>query len=535
MALVMGSNLCDTKAWCAQPTIADKADAAFNQDSKPTGIAAIMPLLLSPDSPVRLGPHANLTFADYPGNCLGCHQTQAAEVIDSTHYRWIGDAPDMVNGSGLQQGKLTDAVNSYCVNILGNWPVCGACHVGRGKRPDDPTATSDNIDCLMCHNEEYAARRVRLANGSLGVVSPSDTLVQNVQRPVRASCLACHAKAGGGDGVKRGDLSLATIANSDRNFDVHMNTRGADLNCQACHVFENHRVIGKGSDLRPTDDPIRGSEVSCLHCHSDKGTLDGHDTKKINEHVARVACQTCHIPIYAKVATETHRDWRTHHDGSPADGASGPGHPHTEKQSDLMPVYSFWNRLSDNYLLGDDASRTYDGVFDTYPTSRPMGDVNEDGSKLYPFKYKTAVQPITVDDNRLIALDTFEYLKASGDIFEAIENGLVNMNYPAAAAYQWIMTDTYQLLNHGINPASGALQCADCHETTGRMNLPGRLGYQIKSSEATLCHQCHGSKEDKGFFKLHDKHVRDKKLECSNCHLFSRPERGLRYRGDDDD
>jgi hypothetical protein len=270
---------------------------------------------------------------------------------------------------------------------------------------------------------------MRLADGSMGVEAASDTMVQNLHSPNRSNCLACHAKAGGGDGVKRGDFSLATITNSDPNFDVHMNTSGADLDCQACHVFQNHRVIGKGSDLRPTDDPARGSEVSCLTCHTDKGTSTGHDTTKINDHVARVACQTCHIPVYAKVATEVHRDWRIHHDGTPADGVSGPGHPHTDKQSDLTPVYAFWNRLSDNALLDDDASRTYDVKFGTYPTSRPIGDVKDAGSKLYPFKYKTAVQPKTIDDNRLIALDTFEYLKTSGDVVTAIEKGLSNMNY----------------------------------------------------------------------------------------------------------
>jgi hypothetical protein len=441
----------------------------------------------------------------------------------------------MTNGTGLEQGKLTNAVNSYCINILGDWPICGSCHVGRGKRPDDPSATYENIDCLMCHNEEYATQRIRMPDGSMGVETPVDSMVQNIQRPTRSNCQACHATAGGGDGVKRGDLSLATITNSDPYFDVHMNTSGADLDCQACHVFQNHRVIGKGSDLRPTDDPVRGSEVSCLTCHTDKDTPNGHDTKKINGHVARVACQTCHIPVYAKVATEIHRDWRTHHDGSPADGVSGPGHPHTDKQSDLTPVYAFWNRLSDNYLLGDDASRTYDGKFDTYPTSRPIGDVNDATSKLYPFKYKTAVQPQTIADNRLIALDTFEYLKASGDVVKAIENGLVDMNYPVDTAVKWVVTDTYQLLNHGINPASGALQCADCHGTTSQMGLQGELGYQLKSSEATVCTQCHGSKENKGFFDLHDKHVTDKNLECSNCHTFSRPERGLATGGDSDD
>ena len=482
----------------------------------------------------KSGPHAKLTFEEYPGNCLGCHQNEATEVADSTHYRWTGDAPDMVNGTALQQGKLTNAVNSYCINILGNWPVCGSCHVGRGRRPDDPVATSENIDCLMCHNEEYATQRIRLPDGSLGVEMPVESMVQNIQRPKRSNCLACHAKAGGGDGVKRGDLSLANVTNSDPFFDVHMNTSGANLDCQTCHIFKNHRVIGKGSDIRPTDDLVRGSEVSCLTCHTDKGTPNGHDTMKINDHVARVACQTCHIPVYAKVATETHRDWRTHHDGSPADGGSGPGHPHTEKLSDLTPVYAFWNRLSDNYLLGDDASRTYDRNFDTYPTSRPSGGVDDAASKLYPFKYKTAVQPKTIVDNRLIALDTFDYLKVSGNVSQAIEKGLVNMGYPPVEPYEWIVTDTYQLLNHGVEPASRALTCNECHGDTARLDLQGELGYQVKVSQASLCSQCHEMERNKGFGFVHNLHVSKERIDCLNCHNFSRSERGLKSEEDDD-
>jgi hypothetical protein len=568
LSLAMSSFLFNTSVWSAKPTTSDRAEVRPDQRGRFVDFdgdgyrsykdcndndASIYPgapeiandgidqncdgfdLVSNPGNPPSNSPHAKLTFTDYPLSCLDCHQNEALEVLESTHYKWVGDGPDMVNGAGLQQGKLTNAVNSYCINILGDWPVCGACHVGRGKRPDDPAATSENVDCLVCHNEEYATQRIRMADGSLGVESPVDRMVQNIQRPKRGNCLACHAKAGGGDAVKRGDLSLATITNSDPYFDVHMNTSGADLDCQACHVFQNHRVIGKGSDLRPTDDPARGSEVSCLTCHTDKATSSGHDNSKINDHAARVACQTCHIPVYAKVATEIHRDWRTHHDGSPADGVSGAGHPYTEKQSNLTPVYAFWNRLSDNALLGDDADRTYDGKFDTYPTSRPVGDVNDADSKLYPFKYKTAVQPKTNVDNRLIALDTFEYLKGTGDVFKAIQKGLVNLNYSAGEPYEWVVTDTYQLLNHGINPASGALKCADCHGTAAQMDLQGELGYQLKSSEATVCAQCHGRKESRTFFDLHAKHVTDKKLECSNCHTFARPERGLSTGGGSDD
>lgn len=39
---------------------------------------------------------------------------------------------------------------------------------------------------------------------------------------------------------------------------------------------------------------------------------------------------------------------------------------------------------------------------------------------------------------------------------------------------------------------------------------------------------CHGNKGDKSFVPLHDKHVKDKGYDCSWCHDFSRPERGLR-------
>ncbi len=471
-------------------------------------------------------PHAGLIFAEYPGNCLSCHYTEAMDMQSSTHYKWVGETPDMANSQGTPQGKLTNAVNSYCINIKGNWPVCGSCHVGRGKKPDDPSAGLENIDCLVCHSDEYSLSRTRLADGSMGVQTPTDSMVQNLHAPNRANCLACHATAGGGDAVKRGDFSLATAHNSDPDFDVHMNSRGKDLSCQKCHVFENHLVIGKGSDIRPTDDLNRGSEISCTTCHTEKDSPGGHDNSTIDLHVARVACQTCHIPTYAKVATETYRDWQLSHDESPADGSSGPGHPYTSKGGNLIPEYKFWNRLSDNYLLGDDASLIYNEARGTYPTSTPLGDVGE--GKLYPFKYKKANQPMTIADSRLIALDTFEYLVVSGDAETSVKKGLVNTGYSADEPYTWVETDTYQLLNHGIPQSSSAVQCSSCHENTTRMDLQGELGYQLKGAKEVVCVQCHENEEDKPFTTIHDKHVKDKRFDCSWCHGFSRPERNLR-------
>lgn len=472
------------------------------------------------------GPHDNLSFADYPNNCLSCHQTQFNEMAGAMHYKWTGAAPNMINQPTVPQGKLTNEVNSYCINILGDWKICGKCHAGRGKRPDDPSAGLTNIDCLVCHNEEYAMKRDRMPDGSMSVATPTDTMVRNIHKPTRANCLKCHANAGGGDAVKRGDLSMATITNADRNFDVHMNTAGANKTCQSCHVYKNHRVIGRGSDLRITDDLTRGDEVKCTTCHTNKGTTTGHGTTttqlKIGRHAAgKVACQTCHIPTYAKVATELHRDWRYHHDGSPADGVSGPSHPHLTKGSNLIPEYKWWNRKSDNALLYDNAALTYDAALNTYPTSRPQGSFMD--GKIYPFKYKTALQPMRDASQQLIALDTLEFIGVSGDVTKAIQKGLANMGFSATDAWSWVTTDTYQLINHGVAPKSSALSCgtSSCHDGTGHTvnsRMPfTELGYHTVPAKVKSCTLCH-SAETLSWESMHSKHRGEVKT-CQGCHV----------------
>ncbi|MBT8072032.1 MAG: hypothetical protein KJO80_16490, partial [Gammaproteobacteria bacterium] len=180
--------------------------------------------------------HDGLVYAG-PGTCLECHTEHALDVFESTHYQWKGEAPDMLNQGSVLQGKHAGGVNTYCGNITGNWEGCSSCHVGRGAEPEEfPTqAQLENIDCMICHQDAYKRKRVDgvfqpdTANMSISV----DEAVQTVHKPTRASCLQCHAKAGGGDAVKRGDLALATAHTADRKYDVHMATTGANLNCQS--------------------------------------------------------------------------------------------------------------------------------------------------------------------------------------------------------------------------------------------------------------------------------------------------------------
>jgi hypothetical protein len=476
-----------------------------------------------PSDPTMEGGHEGLTYTG-PGMCVKCHAVEANEMFGSTHYQWQGEAIYMTDGPP-KQGKVSGAVNTYCGNITGNWSGCSACHVGRGLPPEETLTQSqlENIDCLVCHQKEY--KRIKVG----GVMVPDtanmtidmDTAVQTVHLPERANCLGCHAKAGGGDAVKRGDLALATIKTTDRTYDVHMATTGADLDCQSCHIPVGHRFPGKGSDLRPTDLDM---PVECSSCHGSKP----HSSSSINIHTARVACQTCHIPVYGKnandslasEATEVNRSWQ-----AGTESQAPPLHPVLTKANNVMPRYKFWDRWSTNYILGDVAQ--IDPETGTYATSRPQGDVTD--GKLYPFKYKTSDYPLRTASKELIALDTSVFF-ATADADAAARSGLVNMGYQEADAYEWVTTDTYQLLNHQVSPKDKALQCSDCHLNTGRMDLQGALGYAPKRPQSTCATSCHSSSKAREwafgdweeFVAHHNKHINEKGATCSDCHNFSR-------------
>lgn len=485
--------------------------------------------------------HATLTYTG-PGVCLQCHTDEAHDVFGSSHYQWQGPDPFMLNSPNSNKSKLSDvalrisgAVNSYCGNILGNWGSCNTCHIGRGAMPTDSTSPAqlENIDCLMCHQKEY--KRKRDANGMMvpdlaNMTISMDQAVRTVHKPERTNCLQCHAKAGGGDAVKRGDLALATANTLDEHYDVHMATTGENLQCQDCHVTQNHRIAGKGSDLRTTDLNIN---MGCGNSGCHRSTP--HEGSALNRHTAKVACQTCHIPVYGKdaadtlatEATETHRSWQ-----AGTESPIPPFHPVLTKENDLTPKYKFWNGYSTAYLLGDLAVK--DPATGAYPTSRPAGSRTDPKAKLYPFKYKTSDYPMRTASNQLIALDTKVFF-ATADADAAALSGLQNMiamGYPFQATddVSWVTTDTYQLLNHQVGPEDDALQCTQCHFNNSRMDLQGGLGYKPSKPKSTCAAGCHSASKASSwrwgsysqFTKYHDKHVRDKGYNCNKCHAFSK-------------
>jgi hypothetical protein len=455
--------------------------------------------------------------------CRQCHAQQANDVHGSVHYQWQGQAPYGISGPPIQ-GKLNTAVNSYCVNILGNWNVCGNCHAGLGVKPEASATTAQlaNIDCLICHQKDYKRKKVNgvFVPDTASMTITMDQAVQTVHKPVRANCLQCHAKAGGGDNNKRGDIALAHANTADKNFDVHMATTGANLACQSCHTTQNHKIAGRGSDLRETDLDVA---VSCTNCHTNKLSPTGHATADVNRHVNKVACQTCHIKAYARNAsdtpanesTEVYRDWSK----SEWSATTSRWEPPMTRGSNLMPVYAFWNGYSYNHNLNETAA--IDPATGRYPTSRPEGGINDANSKLFPFKYKTALQPFASSLSRLIALDTAVFM-TTGDINAAVKQGLANMGLNSTQPYSFVETDTYQLITHEAMPSSQALSCNACHGSTAtQMNLRD-MGYVLKGSTSSVCSQCHEPESNPGFTSVHNRHVRGEGIDCSRCHNFTR-------------
>jgi hypothetical protein len=488
--------------------------------------------------------NTNLTWTGY-STCISCHNSQAAAMYQGVHYQWAGSAAEMTNGPAIQ-GKMdavdgSSALNAYCINIQGSWGPCGSCHVGTGAKPV-ATATPDaaqlaSIDCLMCHkNPAIATPYARVRNATTGLFEPSATVdmnnvVRTVIKPVRSACLGCHAKAGGGDAVKRGDLALASGNTTDANYDVHMATTRGNLACQRCHTYTNHRVAGRGTDLRPEDSTV---EVTCSTstCHPTKNSLtSGHSSSGVSHHIGRVACQTCHLPRYAKDATdvaptptnpteltEMHRDW-TLPEWSTVNNRY---EPTQTKAGNLIPKYTFWDGTSWGNNAFNDA--VIDPATGNYKVSRPNGGINTANTKLYPFKFKTAYQPFA--NGKLVTPKVATYF-STGNFDLAVQDGLTYMGMPGAA-YTLVTTDEYQVLNHQIPPASGnVLACNSCHGSTTQINLPA-LGYALKAAQSVVCTQCHGSETNPGFTSVHSKHVDSEKIDCSMCHSFSRAaERGL--------
>jgi hypothetical protein len=500
--------------------------------------------------------HSFLFEYNGPETCVGCHEHEgiASDVFHSVHYQWSGPTPNALNITG-NAGKSDRGFNTYCGTPESS-PLytCGSCHITYGQ-PGSAQISEDqlnNIDCLMCHQDQYARKlsgpfETQAFTDYQGVdrswqlpitddvggfdYEPDEAAMgitalqaaQTVHQPTRASCLRCHAYAAGSDCGKRGDLGTGTI-NPPLSADVHMSPSGWDMSCQDCHEFERHRFLGRGLDLRPNDRP---EELNCTPCH----VAQPHSDPAINKHLDHVACQTCHIPTFAKLnSTEMARDWQTPVWSSGLFEGQGGFKPHETRASNVIPSYQWYDGTSYVYALGQKPIQKSPGV---YSFGLPNGSVRSNIAKIHPMKEHTSNSAMHNESGQMIPHSTFTYF-VTGDFDQAVADG---MTY-AGMTGDWSLVNvhTYQTINHGVESETTALRCGVCHEQFSggnpvRLNLMVDMGYELKASYYSVCTQCHGDEGTHSFSWIHYEHVDNRHYDCSYCHKFSRPERGLRMPG----
>ena len=112
-----------------------------------------------------------------------------------------------------------------------------------------------------------------------------------IGKPNPDNCNFCHWRTNGKRGTRYGLFK-------GKPTDVHYT---AGIRCQECHVTKKHQ-IGKGKILDAIGTPeLRGTMKTCNDCHGQE-PHEGEYAEELNTHLARLACETCHVPKTCPVA-----------------------------------------------------------------------------------------------------------------------------------------------------------------------------------------------------------------------------------------
>ena len=486
------------------------------------------------DNRPPISAHSNIRSYDGPATCIACHEDEAEDALHSVHMRWNGPTPDLINTDGAYRGKGYLGTNTFCTYAMSSGNLCFSCHVRLdGNAPHPPEVT--DVDCLMCHSEEYQRYFVLddREESKISVVQydgePKDYMpvltdddgnavtetipskgqlaqvARNVHMPTRTTCLRCHAKAGGGDWTKRGDLGMSSIA-PDISEDVHLSPQGADLHCVNCHIGESHRIGGRGIDLRQTE----AQRPMCADCHSSRP----HSNSDLNRHAqGQVSCQVCHIRTYAKGgATELSRDW-LHPEASGTVCFGQGGYIGLEiKEEQLTPEYVWFSGKSYVYNVGEKIYPDDQGI---YHTAQAIGESFDGLSQIFPIKRHFSTLPVTPSNQ--IVPPSIMWMFMTGDFDQAVQKGLQEWNL--GNQYEIVTADAEMLITHGVDQTDNAPSCRECHDMSGH-TLDGMLpfsdlGYHTLPEAVLNCTLCHEHKSS-SWEKTHAEH-RDE-IVCTSCH-----------------
>ena len=439
--------------------------------------------------------------------CLSCHTEAAGQIHRTKHWKWEYKNPQ----TGQVLGKK-HVLNNYCISVETNLGACASCHVGYGWKDNNfDFASEKNVDCLVCHDTTGIYKKpagfagnpvlkdIEVPPGSGNVIKGIDIakVVSKVGKTSRDTCGACHFYGGGGDGVKHGDLD-SSMAAPDRELDVHMDATGLDFTCATCHKTSSHDVAG--SRYTPTAVDKGGAHVrgkvdtsnpaTCVSCH------DNAPHKKVallNTHTDKLACQTCHIPAYARGGVPTKMSW----DWSAAGERDAQGKQVTRKDEKGHVIYEsrkgtftvaenvkpeyYWFNGQVNYTLVEDKIADPEKIVQVNSIG---GSANDGKSQIWPFKVFRGSQPYDKELKTLVKPhvagndDTAYWKNLVWD--KAIATGMTSAGKPFSGQVGFVKTEMYWPVKHMVAPKEKSVSCVECHSRDGRLAgvtgvyIPGR-------------------------------------------------------------
>ena len=437
--------------------------------------------------------------------CLSCHTEAGKQVMGTRHWTWEYTNPD----TGQKLGKKT-MLNSFCIGDRSNEPFCQSCHVGYGWKDDKFNFLDESkVDCLVCHNTggykkpagmagEVPTEPTEYPPGSGKFLDPVDLVMvaKHIGKTSAATCGSCHYNGGGGDGVKHGDLD-SSLNQADKSLDVHLASKangGAGFTCATCHQADGHQIAGSRISMTASDPHgpmLRGDTVhagrnaaTCQSCHGDKPHQQPLlSMQLLNNHTNKLACQSCHIPAFARggIATKMAWDWSTagkkNAAGKPFETKDEHGHViYSSKKGDfklaenVVPDYVWFNGKV-NYTTQDDKIDPTELV----KINEFLGSADEAGARIWPVKRFTGKQPYDKVHQQLLVPHTatpddtalwFNY-----DWPKALKAGAEATGQPFSGEFDFVKTEMLWPTTHMVAPAKDAVACASCHAGAAQSRL----------------------------------------------------------------
>jgi octaheme c-type cytochrome (tetrathionate reductase family) len=444
---------------------------------------------------IASGMHASyFTDNEYTGtnDCLNCHGLIGADMLMRAHFTWEGVSSNITGFEEGPHGK-NDLINNFCVAVPTNEGRCAQCHAGYGY-DDNNYDFNDmtNVDCLVCHDQTGTYAKAPTTAGlpaesvDLGAVARS--VGQNGGVPTIDNCIDCHAKAGGGDNVKHGDIAMSLL-NTTREFDVHMGSDGGNLDCVACHGVKKDgsgNVIDHGIGGMPYHSVDEGELKTCEGCHGDANSRHaGKPVEAVINLHPTLACQVCHIPAFAR-NTPTKTEWYWADAGDVERGVEfDPSFDYGENgvpvydpkkgsfvwQNDVRPTLRYFDGMWDRFIINANDTFTETPAV----LGEPSADYTTAGAKIYPFKKMIGNQPADLNNNTVLVPHLFgtkggpNPYWGNWDWDLALQDGALYTGQTYSGEFQFVPTVMYLTVNHEVAPKeqaygfTGTTSCADCH------------------------------------------------------------------------